>query len=69
MTELSLDSIHKCKMIGEINSILLKYDQEQIGVEDFDILYSLDIEDLRATKQHIKEELQSTLPVLKKLKH
>lgn len=66
--ELSIDSMHKVKLIQDINDLLLRYGQEMLTVTDFDTLYALEIDELRDAKVNIKTQLKTLLPLDRKLK-
>ena len=47
----------KIRLITDINNILVKNDQCQLSVNDFDILYDMDIDEIMIARQEIYDQL------------
>lgn len=62
MSELSLDKQYKCKIIKDINKMLIKHNQSALDSTVFDTLYDMDIDELLNAQVEIRKQLVGIFP-------
>lgn len=62
MEHLSIDKQYKCKVIKDINKMLLRHHQNPLDTADFDTLYDLDIDELLDAQVQIHQQIMGSLP-------